>query len=145
MAGSSFGTLLGSHLRRIPRRSRRRIVDGARPASNSPRRISRLNWTAQGRPERGVHATGRGRHRKRALRRFEGKTTGTPILIILYNKDAQSSAYNEVKGLFRPGTPIIPTCQVRPPDWRGSGRASAGRPLAAWPRGPWPASSCARG
>ncbi len=34
---------------------------------------------------------------------FEGKTTGTPILMILYNKDARPSAYDEIKNLFRPG------------------------------------------
>ncbi|GAB1482229.1 chorismate synthase [Treponema sp.] len=56
---------------------------------------------------------------------FEGKTTGTPILIILYNKDAQSSAYNEVKDLFRPGHAdysYLAKYGIR--DWRGSGRAS---------------------
>lgn len=34
---------------------------------------------------------------------FEGKTTGTPMLMILYNKDAQPSAYNDIKEMFRPG------------------------------------------
>lgn len=56
---------------------------------------------------------------------FEGKTTGTPILIILYNKDARSSAYDEVKGLFRPGHAdytYLAKYGIR--DWRGSGRAS---------------------
>jgi chorismate synthase len=56
---------------------------------------------------------------------FEGKTTGTPILMIIYNKDARPSAYNEIKDLFRPGHADF-TYQkkygVR--DYCGSGRAS---------------------
>jgi chorismate synthase len=34
---------------------------------------------------------------------FEGKTTGTPISIIIYNKDADSSKYTPIKDLLRPG------------------------------------------
>ena len=32
---------------------------------------------------------------------FEGRTTGTPILMILYNRDARPEAYQSIKGLFR--------------------------------------------
>ena len=56
---------------------------------------------------------------------FEGHTTGTPILLILYNKDADPSAYDELKQLFRPGHADYTYLQkygLR--DWRGSGRAS---------------------
>lgn len=56
---------------------------------------------------------------------FEGKTTGTPILMILYNKDADPSAYTAIKDLYRPGHADYTYQQkygVR--DWRGSGRAS---------------------
>jgi len=56
---------------------------------------------------------------------FGGKTTGTPILIILYNKDARSEAYDEVKNLYRPGHAdfsYLAKYGIR--DWRGSGRAS---------------------
>jgi len=62
---------------------------------------------------------------------FEGKTTGTPILMILYNKDAQSSAYDDIKDKFRPGHAdftYLKKYGVR--DYRGSGRAS-GRETAA--------------
>ena len=56
---------------------------------------------------------------------FNGKTTGTPILLILYNKDAKSTDYNTIKELYRPGHADY-TYQkkygIR--DWRGSGRAS---------------------
>jgi len=34
---------------------------------------------------------------------FEGKTTGTPMGLILYNEDQISSDYNSIKDLFRPG------------------------------------------
>src|SRR5579885_2383847 len=34
---------------------------------------------------------------------FEGKTTGTPIAIIIRNHDADSSPYEAVKKLLRPG------------------------------------------
>lgn len=56
---------------------------------------------------------------------FQGRTTGTPVLMILYNKDADPSAYDEVKALYRPGHADFTYQQkygIR--DWRGSGRAS---------------------
>ncbi|MGI9257123.1 MAG: chorismate synthase [Salinispira sp.] len=56
---------------------------------------------------------------------FEGKTTGTPVMMILYNKDAQPSAYEDIKNLYRPGHADYSYTQkygIR--DWRGSGRAS---------------------
>lgn len=56
---------------------------------------------------------------------FEGKTTGTPILLILYNKDAMPSAYNDIKEKFRPGHAdftYLTKYGIR--DYRGSGRAS---------------------
>ena len=34
---------------------------------------------------------------------FEGKTTGTPIGMILYNVDMRSHDYDNLKNLFRPG------------------------------------------
>lgn len=57
---------------------------------------------------------------------FEGRTTGTPISLIVYNKDADSRAYGELKDLFRPGHGDITYQQkygIR--DYRGGGRASA--------------------
>ena len=33
---------------------------------------------------------------------FEGKTTGTPISLIIYNKDVRSKDYGNIKDLFRP-------------------------------------------
>jgi chorismate synthase len=62
---------------------------------------------------------------------FEGFTTGTPILLLAYNKDARSQDYNELKGLFRPSHADFTYFQkygIR--DYRGSGRASARETLA---------------
>ncbi len=56
---------------------------------------------------------------------FQGKTTGTPILLILYNKDADPSAYDEIRKLYRPGhADYTYTQKYGFRDWRGSGRAS---------------------
>ena len=62
---------------------------------------------------------------------FEGKTTGTPMGLILYNEDQISSDYNAIKDLFRPGHADYTYLQkygIR--DHRGSGRAS-GRETSA--------------
>ena len=56
---------------------------------------------------------------------FEGNATGTPLLMILFNRDAQPSAYSEIKNLFRPGHAdftYLAKYGIR--DYRGSGRAS---------------------
>jgi chorismate synthase len=56
---------------------------------------------------------------------FEGKTTGTPLMMIMYNSDARPSAYDEIKGKFRPGHAdytYLAKYGIR--DYRGSGRAS---------------------
>ena len=56
---------------------------------------------------------------------FEGKTTGTPLAMVLYNTDQQSSAYDHIRHAFRPGHADI-TYQAKYGirDYRGSGRAS---------------------
>lgn len=62
---------------------------------------------------------------------FEGKTTGTPILLLAYNKDVKSKDYDHLKNLFRPGHADY-TFQMKygTRDWKGSGRASARETLA---------------
>ncbi len=56
----------------------------------------------------------------------DGKTTGTPILLLAYNKDARSEDYDELKNIYRPGHADF-TFQMKYGlrDWKGSGRASA--------------------
>jgi chorismate synthase len=56
---------------------------------------------------------------------FEGVTTGTPLMMILFNKDANPGAYTDIKDKFRPGHADFTYFKkygIR--DWRGSGRAS---------------------
>jgi len=62
---------------------------------------------------------------------FEGKTTGTPISLLIQNTDAKSSAYEALQDVFRPGQGDFTYYRkygIR--DWRGGGRAS-GRETAA--------------
>jgi len=57
---------------------------------------------------------------------FKGVSTGTPIMMWVENKDADSSAYNKYKDIYRPGHGDI-TYQAKYGirDWRGGGRSSA--------------------
>ena len=57
---------------------------------------------------------------------FEGKTTGTPIGLIIQNQDQKSKDYENIKDKFRPGHADYTYQQkygIR--DYRGGGRASA--------------------
>jgi len=57
---------------------------------------------------------------------FEGKTTGTPIALLIRNTDARSQDYSKIKDLFRPGHADYTYWQkygIR--DYRGGGRQSA--------------------
>ena len=57
---------------------------------------------------------------------FEGMTTGTPIMIMLHNKDADSSAYKPYADICRPGHgDITYDAKYGFRDWRGGGRSSA--------------------
>ena len=57
---------------------------------------------------------------------FEGKTTGTPISLIIYNEDQKSQDYSNLKDTFRPNHADI-TYQAKYGlrDFRGGGRSSA--------------------
>ena len=61
----------------------------------------------------------------------DGKTTGTPILLIAHNKDVKSEDYLHLKELYRPGHADY-TYQTKYGirDYKGSGRASARETLA---------------
>ena len=57
---------------------------------------------------------------------FEGKTTGTPIGLLINNKDHRSKDYSDIKDKFRPGHADYTYQQkygIR--DYRGGGRSSA--------------------
>lgn len=62
---------------------------------------------------------------------FEGKTTGTPIMLIAYNKDARPADYEKLKDVYRPShADFTYDLKYGIRDWRGSGRASARETLA---------------
>lgn len=62
---------------------------------------------------------------------FEGKTTGTPILLITYNEEFESDDYLHLKDVYRPShADYTYEAKYGFRDWRGSGRASARETLA---------------
>lgn len=62
---------------------------------------------------------------------FEGKTTGTPMLLIAYNEEFESDDYLELKEVYRPShADFTYEAKYGFRDWRGSGRASARETLA---------------
>ncbi len=103
------------------------VIDGCPPG---------LEITAEEiRAELVRRATGRSRHtsqRKEAddvqilSGTFEGKTTGTPIALLIENTDARSRDYETIKNQFRPGHADITYMRKYGfRDYRGGGRASA--------------------
>ena len=57
---------------------------------------------------------------------FEGMTTGTPVTMLILNKDQRSKDYNEISRQFRPGHADFTYQEkygIR--DYRGGGRSSA--------------------
>ena len=57
---------------------------------------------------------------------FEGKTTGTPIMLLIKNKDHKSSDYSNIKDIFRPShADYTYFMKYGNRDYRGGGRASA--------------------
>ena len=86
------------------------------------RRPSGLPWSTQRREEDEVQILSGV---------FEGRTLGTPISLLIPNKDARSSDYDSLKGIFRPGhgdyTYFKKYGHI---DHRGGGRASARETVA---------------
>ncbi|HUL37520.1 MAG TPA: chorismate synthase, partial [Thermodesulfobacteriota bacterium] len=128
MGGNSFGTLFRvttwgeSHGKALGV-----VVDGCPP------RIELSEEDIQREMERrrpGEHAASSPRKERDRVEIlsgvFEGKSTGTPISIIVWNEDVNSAAYDEIKNIFRPGHADF-TYQAKYGirDHRGGGRASA--------------------
>lgn len=56
---------------------------------------------------------------------FEGKTTGTPISIVIYNQDQRSKDYGKIKDCYRPGhADYTFDAKYGFRDYRGGGRSS---------------------
>jgi chorismate synthase len=85
------------------------------------------------RPSSGVASTSRGEKDQVEILSgvFEGRTTGTPISLLVRNADARSSNYDDLKDIFRPGHGDYAYWKkygIR--DWRGGGRASGRETVA---------------
>lgn len=62
---------------------------------------------------------------------FEGKTTGTPISMIVYNKSQQSKDYSEIASYYRPGhADYTFDAKYGFRDYRGGGRSSGRETIA---------------
>ena len=62
---------------------------------------------------------------------FCGKTTGSPITVIVRNQDANSSNYDEIKDKYRPGhADYTYDCKYGFRDYRGGGRSSGRETVA---------------
>jgi chorismate synthase len=62
---------------------------------------------------------------------YEGKTTGTPICMLIWNTDQRPKAYEKIKDVFRPGhAGYTYMAKFGISDYRGGGRSS-GRETAA--------------
>ena len=113
--GESHGTAIGA------------VVDGCPPGLN----LSEADiqpWLDKRRPGTSKYTTQRRESdRVRILSgTFEGRTTGTPICLVIDNEDQRSKDYSEVAKAYRPGHADY-TYDVKYGfrDWRGGGRSSA--------------------
>ena len=113
--GESHGPALGA------------VIDGCPP--RLPLSVGDIDAElARRRPGVQAHATSRREPDKVEILSgvFEGLTTGTPISLIIYNRDVKSQDYDGLRCLFRPGHGDF-TYQAKYGirDHRGCGRASA--------------------
>jgi len=128
MGGNSFGTLFKittwgeSHGEALGV-----VIDGCPP------RIDLSNEDIQKELDRRRPGQGKGSSPRKERDRveilsgiFEGKTTGTPISLLIRNEDVDSSPYEEWREVFKPGQADF-TYQAKYGirDYRGGGRASA--------------------
>jgi chorismate synthase len=128
MAGNSFGTLFRittwgeSHGEALGV-----VIDGCPPRIDLSREDIQKELDRR-RPGQGSGSSPRKeRDRVEILSGiFEGKTTGTPLSLLIENEDVDSSPYEEWKEVFRPGQADF-TYQAKYGirDHRGGGRASA--------------------
>jgi chorismate synthase len=128
VAGNSFGTLFRftswgeSHGPAIGC-----VVDGVPPRLDlDPADIQR--WLDRRRPGQSRFTTQRQEPDEVKILSgvFEGKTTGTPISLLIENVDQRSKDYGEIKDRFRPGhADYTYWIKYGIRDYRGGGRASA--------------------
>ena len=128
MSGNSFGTLFvvttfgESHGRALGC-----VVDGCPPGMPLEEADIQADLDRR-RPGRSRHTTQRNEPDQVQILSgvFEGRTTGTPIGLLIENKDQRSKDYGDIKDKFRPGHADYTYQQkygIR--DYRGGGRSSA--------------------
>lgn len=62
---------------------------------------------------------------------FEGRTTGMPIMMMVFNEDVKSKDYSDIKNLFRPGhADFTYFAKYGSRDYRGGGRSSVRETVA---------------
>ncbi len=108
------------------------IIDGCPPRIKLDESVVQQMLDRR-RPGRGVASTSRKEPDTIIIMSgvFEGMTTGTPIMLMVHNKDAKSRSYTPYADLFRPGHGDITYQEkygIR--DWRGGGRSSARETVA---------------
>jgi chorismate synthase len=113
--GESHGVALGC------------VVDGCPPGMELSEADIQFDLDRR-RPGRNKHTTQRNEPDQVKILSgvFEGKTTGTPIGLLIENKDQRSKDYGDIKDKFRPGHADYTYHQkygIR--DYRGGGRSSA--------------------
>lgn len=103
------------------------VIDGAPP--NIPLQPADIQyWLDQRRPGQSAHTSTRQETDQVQILSgvYEGKTTGTPISLLILNKDQHASDYDNLSQVFRPGHADFVYQQkygIRDP--RGGGRSSA--------------------
>lgn len=128
MAGSSFGTLFRittwgeSHGKAIGV-----VVDGC-PAGLELAEEDIQNYLDRRKPGQNKFTTARQEADAVEILSgiFEGKTTGTPISMLVYNKDQRSKDYSDIASYYRPGhADYTYDRKYGFRDYRGGGRSSA--------------------
>ena len=128
MSGSSFGRLfIVSTFGESHGRALGCVVDGCPPGMELSESDIQVDLDRR-RPGRSRHTTQRNEPDRVQILSgvFEGKTTGTPIGLLIENADQRSRDYGDIKDKFRPGHADYTYQQkygIR--DYRGGGRSSA--------------------
>ncbi|MEM8950936.1 MAG: chorismate synthase [Pseudomonadota bacterium] len=128
MAGNSFGSLFRfttfgeSHGPAIGC-----VIDGVPPLLDLAE-VDIQHWLDRRRPGQSKFTTQRQEPDRVQILSgvFEGKTTGTPIGLLIENVDQRSKDYSEIKDRFRPGhADFTYEAKYGIRDYRGGGRSSA--------------------
>jgi chorismate synthase len=103
------------------------VVDGCPPGLNLSEGDIQP-WLDQRRPGASRHTTQRREsdHVRILSGTFEGRTTGTPISLMIDNEDQRSKDYSDIAKAYRPGhADYTYDAKYGFRDWRGGGRSSA--------------------